>query len=48
MDRVILKLSHDALSKAGFPTKVLPGRLAFKPEEKLQVVTGRDVDIGEL
>lgn len=45
MDLVILKLSLDALSKAGFPTKVLPGRLAFKPEEKLQVVTGRDIDI---
>lgn len=44
MDRVILKLSHDALSKAGFPTKVLAGRLAFEPEEKLQGVTGRDMN----
>lgn len=43
MDEVLLRLSQDALEKAGFPTKALCGRLTFKPEDKILIASDEEV-----
>lgn len=40
MDEVIIRVSRDALKKAGCPTNVLPGRLAFNLEAAPLVASG--------
>lgn len=39
MDEVILDVSREALKKAGAPTEVQPGRLTFRPTDKLLIAT---------
>lgn len=39
MDEILLQLSKDALAKAGCPTKVLPGRLAFNTDDEMLVAS---------
>lgn len=36
---MLLQLSKDALDKAGCPSKVRPGRLAFNPDNKVMVAS---------
>ena len=39
MDEILLQLSKDALERAGCPTEVLPGRLAFNLNDKMLVAS---------
>lgn len=39
MDEILLQLSKNALEKAGCPTKVLPGRLAFNLDDTTLVAS---------